>query len=59
MKMNNFKRSDEGVSILGFGCWGIGKSEWMGAEDKESKIVLRRAIDEGINFRSVPCAGIQ
>lgn len=50
MKMNNFKRSNESVSILGFGCWGIGKSEWMGAEDKESKIVLRRAIDEGINF---------
>jgi aryl-alcohol dehydrogenase-like predicted oxidoreductase len=50
MKMNNFSRSDKQISILGFGCWGIGKSDWMGAEDKESKKVLLKAIDEGINF---------
>ncbi len=50
MKMKRFKRSGNDISLLGFGCWGIGQSEWMGAEDKGSKIALRRAIDEGINF---------
>jgi aryl-alcohol dehydrogenase-like predicted oxidoreductase len=50
MKMKNFSGSDEQISLLGFGCWGIGKSDWMGADDKESKKVLKKAIDEGINF---------
>jgi len=50
VKKKKFGHSDDEVSILGFGCWGIGKSEWMGAEDKESKKVLIRAIEEGINF---------
>ncbi len=50
MLMNKFLRSGEEISLLGFGCWGIGKSEWMGARDEESKIILRKAIDEGINF---------
>jgi aryl-alcohol dehydrogenase-like predicted oxidoreductase len=45
-----FKRSKEEVSILGFGCWGIGKAEWIGADDKESMKVLLKAIDEGINI---------
>jgi aryl-alcohol dehydrogenase-like predicted oxidoreductase len=50
MKMKKFFRSAEEISLLGFGCWGIGKSDWIGAEDKESKKVLLRAIDEGVNF---------
>lgn len=50
MKMQKFKRSEEEITLLGFGCWGIGQSEWIGADDAESKKVLRRAIDEGINF---------
>jgi len=50
MQNKKFLRSDEEISILGFGCWGIGKSEWVGAKDDESKIILRKAIDEGINF---------
>ena len=50
MLMKNFSRSDYPVSILGFGCWGIGKSEWIGADDKESKKIFLKAIEEGINF---------
>ena len=50
MVMKNFGRSDYPVSILGFGCWGIGKSEWIGADDKESKKIFLKAIEEGINF---------
>jgi aryl-alcohol dehydrogenase-like predicted oxidoreductase len=50
MEYRSFAKSDEKVSRLGFGAWGIGKSMWIGAEDKESKKVLRKAIDNGINF---------
>lgn len=50
MLYNNFNKSEIKVSRLGFGAWGIGKSEWVGADDKESLKVLARAIEEGINF---------
>jgi aryl-alcohol dehydrogenase-like predicted oxidoreductase len=50
MIKRKFNRSDEEVSILGFGCWGIGKAEWIGADDKESRKALLKAIDEGINL---------
>jgi aryl-alcohol dehydrogenase-like predicted oxidoreductase len=38
------------VSEVGFGAWGIGKSQWLGADDDESLRALRRAIDLGLNF---------
>ncbi len=50
MELKNFNGSDKKVSLLGFGCWGIGKSEWKGAEDQESKKVLIKAMEKGINF---------
>ena len=50
MMTKNFGRSKEKISLLGFGCWGIGKSMWIGADDVESKKVLHKAIEEGINF---------
>ncbi len=50
MQYKKFSTSDEKVSLLGFGAWGIGKSMWIGAEDKESKKVLHKAIDQGVNF---------
>ncbi|MBZ0200857.1 MAG: aldo/keto reductase [Ignavibacteriaceae bacterium] len=50
MIKKTFAKSNDEVTFLGFGCWGIGKSEWMGATDSESKKALLRAIEEGINF---------
>jgi aryl-alcohol dehydrogenase-like predicted oxidoreductase len=50
MKFKKFARSDEQVSLLGFGAWGIGKTMWIGADDKESKLTLHRAIENGVNF---------
>ncbi len=50
MEKRRFARSDEMITLLGFGCWGIGKTMWIGADDKESKKTLHKAIDEGINF---------
>ena len=50
MDLRKFNGSDVMVSLLGFGCWGIGKSDWKGAEDSESKRALIKAMEEGINF---------
>jgi len=37
------------VSEVGYGAWGIGKSQWLGAEDDESLRALNTAIDLGLN----------
>ncbi len=50
MLMKKFAKTDIKISQLGFGCWGIGKTMWIGADDAESKKTLHRAIEEGINF---------
>jgi aryl-alcohol dehydrogenase-like predicted oxidoreductase len=50
MVYNNFPHSERKISLLGYGAWGIGGSMWVGAKDSESKQVLHRAIEEGINF---------
>jgi aryl-alcohol dehydrogenase-like predicted oxidoreductase len=38
------------VSEIGYGAWGIGKANWIGANDDESLGALNKAIDLGINF---------
>jgi aryl-alcohol dehydrogenase-like predicted oxidoreductase len=38
------------VSEIGYGAWGIGGSQWLGAEDQESLAALHRAVDQGVNF---------
>lgn len=38
------------VSEIGYGAWGIGKSNWVGASDEESMRALHRSIDLGLNF---------
>jgi aryl-alcohol dehydrogenase-like predicted oxidoreductase len=38
------------VSELGFGAWGIGGTGWVGADDDESRLALRLAIEHGVNF---------
>lgn len=38
------------VSELGFGAWGIGKTAWLGADDKTSVAALKTARDEGVTF---------
>ncbi len=50
MLMKQFAKSKYKISQLGFGCWGIGKSMWIGADDMESKKALVKAIEKGINF---------
>lgn len=38
------------VSEIGYGAWGLGRREWIGADDRESLRSLNRAIDLGVNF---------
>jgi len=38
------------VSEVGYGAWGIGKSNWIGASDDESVRALNKAFDLGLNF---------
>ncbi len=38
------------ISEIGYGAWGIGGSQWGGAEDQESLKALHRAMDLGVNF---------
>lgn len=38
------------VSEVGYGAWGIGASNWVGAQEDESVKALHRAIDLGVNF---------
>lgn len=50
MNYRTLGRTGLQVSEIGFGAWGIGKSEWIGAEDEESLRALHRAIDLGVTF---------
>src|SRR5262249_52283135 len=38
------------VSEIGYGAWGLGQREWIGANDEESLHALHRAIHLGVNF---------
>jgi len=38
------------VSEVGYGAWGIGAKQWIGASDDESLRALHCAIDLGLNF---------
>lgn len=50
MKYRKLGRTGLEVSEIGFGAWGIGKSEWVGADDKVSIATLKEARDSGISF---------
>ena len=50
MNYRRLGRTGLEVSEVGYGAWGIGKSQWIGAEDDESLRALNRAIDLGLSF---------
>jgi aryl-alcohol dehydrogenase-like predicted oxidoreductase len=50
MKYRKLGRTGFMVSEIGFGAWGIGRSEWVGAKDDISLKALHLAIDKGVNF---------
>jgi len=50
MKTRALGRTGLQVSEIGYGAWGIGASQWIGAQDDESLRALHRAVDLGVNF---------
>ncbi|MFI0729938.1 aldo/keto reductase [Streptomyces sp. NPDC021225] len=50
MHYRELGRSELTVSEIGFGAWGIGESNWVGATEDESVRALHRAVDLGVNF---------
>ena len=50
MNYRTLGRSGLKVSEIGYGAWGIGAKQWVGAADDESARALHRAIDLGLNF---------
>jgi len=50
MEYRTLGRTGLKVSEIGFGAWGIGKTWWGPADDRESLRALTRAMERGINF---------
>lgn len=50
MKTRRLGRTELQVSEIGYGAWGIGGGQWVGASDDESLRALHRAVDLGLNF---------
>ena len=50
MEYRALGRSGLEVSEIGFGAWGIGASNWVGATEDESVAALHRAVELGITF---------
>jgi aryl-alcohol dehydrogenase-like predicted oxidoreductase len=50
MNYRQLGRTGLEVSEVGYGAWGLGKTQWIGAEDDESVRALNRAIQLGLNF---------
>lgn len=50
MQYRTLGRTGFEVSEIGYGAWGIGGKQWIGASDKESLAALRFAIDRGVNL---------
>jgi len=50
MRYRSLGKTGLKVSEIGFGAWGIGGKQWLGADDRESLAALRRAIELGLNF---------
>ncbi len=50
MEYRTLGRTGLKVSEIGYGAWGIGAAQWVGAREDESVAALRRAIELGVNF---------
>ncbi len=48
MKYRNFGRSDLKVSVIGFGCWPMGGSQYGQTDDNEEITAVYKALDAGI-----------
>lgn len=50
MRRRRLGRTDLELSALGYGAWGIGRAQWIGADDDLSLRALARAFELGVDF---------
>ncbi|SRR5579871_695292 len=50
MRYRKLGRTGFHVSEIGYGAWGIGGTQWLGGDDRESLGALRHAFELGLNF---------
>lgn len=50
MRYRTLGRTGLRVSEIGYGAWGIGGTQWLGGDDRESLAALRKAVEVGVNF---------
>lgn len=50
MNYRTLGRTGLKISEVGYGAWGIGAKQWIGANDQESAQALGAAMDLGLNF---------
>ena len=50
MKTRTLGATGYTISEIGFGGWGLGGSQWRGADDSEGRDALREAVARGITF---------
>ena len=50
MQTRTFGRTGWQISEIGFGAWGIGGSDWGGADEAEALATLQRSLDCGVTF---------
>lgn len=50
MRYVRFADTDESVSVIGFGCWQMGRRMWTGVLDEDSVAAVHRALDLGVTL---------
>jgi len=50
MQYRKLGRTGFRISEIGYGAWGIGGTQWLGGDDRQSFDALRQAIELGLNF---------
>jgi len=50
MNSRTFGKTGWQVSEIGFGAWGIGGSDWGGADEAEAMATLEASLDSGVTF---------
>ncbi len=50
MRYRKLGRTNWEISEIGYGAWGVGGTQWLGATDDESLAALHKAIELGVNF---------
>ncbi len=50
MHYRKLGRTNYHVSEMGYGAWGVGGTQWLGGDDRQSLDALHAALERGVNF---------